>query len=309
MSTPRSAPRSAPLVIIAFLMLFFPAESISASGSERSEIRFIRHLVEQQFWGDALHAIEEFEHEYRHDLSRRPDLQDSLHFMAGWSAYNRMMLPDAIGRFQRIGETHPGYLQAAFYTFYLRTYQAGVQGDREHLLAAAGELASAEFSREVHAELQSFQLAGMHLLLRDFTGYESHSGLFTGSFFAMAEEQQRFRQYALELQQADRKSPFAAALMSAVVPGSGKIYAGRRGSGISSFLQVAVFGGIFAESLTRAGAGHPRTWAAGSALGLFYVSNIWGSAIAVRISQEETYEEIDQRILFDLHIPLRSVFR
>lgn len=304
-----STSRSATLVIIAFLLLFFAAESFSFSGTEHSEFRFIRHLVEQQFWGDALHAIVEFEHDYRHTLARKPVLQDSLHFLAGWSAYNRMMLPAAIERFQYIGKTHPSYLQAVFYTFYLRTYQASVQGDREHLLAATGELASAEFSREVHAELQSFQLAGMHLLLRDFPGFESHSGSFTGSFFSMAEEQQRFRQYALELQQADSKSPLVAALMSALVPGSGKMYAGRRGAGISSFLQVAVFGGIFAESLTRSGAGHPRTWAAGSALGLFYVSNIWGSAIAVRITQEEIYEEINQRILFDLHIPLRSVFR
>ncbi len=304
-----STARLAFLFIAVLSMLLSPAGSFSSSGSEGGEIRFIRHLVEQQFWGDALHAISEFEHDYRHQLSRRPQLQDSLHFMAGWAAYNRMLLPDAIARFQRIGDNHPRYIQASFYTFYLRAYQAGIQGDRGELRVTAGALASSDFRSDIHAELQSFQLAGVYLLLRDFNGFEDHSKMFTGSYFAMAEEQQRFRHYALELQRTDRKSPFVAALMSAVVPGSGKLYAGRRGSGISSFLQVAVFGGIFAESLTRAGPRHPRTWASGSAFGLFYVSNIWGSAIAVRITQEEIHEEIDQRILFDLHIPLRAIFR
>ncbi len=302
-----SPSRTAHLPLFVFLLMFFSSGLLEAS--ERGEIRFIRHLMEQQFWGDALFAIEKFENEHHQHLERETQLRDSLHFWAGWSAYNRMMLPDAIGRFQKISETHPGYLQAAFYTFYLRTYEASVHGDQKELLASKEELKLTGFSREIHSELQSFQLAGMNLLLRDFDGFEYHSGAFTGNFFAMAHEQDHLGDYARELKKADGKSPFAAALMSAAIPGSGKIYAGRHGAGISSFLQVAVFGGIFAESLIRAGPGHPRTWATGSAFGLFYVSNIWGSAIAVRITQEEIYEEVDQRILFDLHIPLRSVFR
>jgi len=45
-----------------------------------------------------------------------------------------------------------------------------------------------------------------------------------------------------------------------------------------------------------------------SAAGAFYVGNIVGSATAARRVNQEFNHEMDQRVLFDMHIPLRNAF-
>ncbi len=302
-----TAARSITILLMLILMPSIP--SATALAQEQDEVRFIRHLMNQSFWDDALFAIIDFESRHAGRIAGNAGLRDTLNFWAGWSAYNREMLPFSISRLEQVTEQHPSHKQAAFYTFYLRTYLASTAGRRDELKTVAGELGAAGFGQDIHSELQSLQLAGMQLLLRDFHGFYRHAESFSGTYFAMASQQEQLLLYARELERADRKSPFAAAVMSAVIPGSGKYYAGRRGSAVSSFLQVSVFGAIFAESLHHAGTRHARTWVSGSVFSLFYLANIRGSAVAVRISKEEIYEEMDQRILFDLHIPLRAVFR
>ena len=273
------------------------------------ELQFIQHLMDRQFWDDALFAIRSYESGQSDLHSRSAGLQDSLNFWAGWAAYHRQQLPRAINRLGLVSADHPYHAQAGFYRTYLMTYLAVDYHDASLLQEAGVSLEAASYDEDIHRELRDFQLAGMALIQRDFNSYSEYSRAFSGRYFAMAQQQQNLNGYMDRLLAADRKSPFAAAAMSAVIPGSGKIYAGRRGSGISSFLQVAVFGGIFAESYLRSGPKHARTIVSGSAFGLFYIANIWGSAVAVRITKEEIYEEINQHILFDLHIPLRSVFR
>ena len=41
---------------------------------------------------------------------------------------------------------------------------------------------------------------------------------------------------------------------------------------------------------------------------IFYAGNIWGSAVSVKRIQAEKKYEMDQRILFDMHIPLRNAY-
>lgn len=277
--------------------------------ASQRELQFIQHLMDRQFWDDALFAIRSYESGQSGLHARSSGIQDSLNFWAGWAAYHRQQLPQAINRLGMVSAAHPSHVQAGFYRSWIRAYLAVDYHDASLLQEAGISLESVGYDEDIHRELRDFQLAGMALIQRDFNSYSEYARTFSGRYFAMAQQQQNLNDYMERLLAADRKSPFAAAAMSAVIPGSGKIYAGRRGSGISSFLQVAVFGGIFAESYLRSGPKHARTIVSGSAFGLFYIANIWGSAVAVKITKEEIYEEVNQHILFDLHIPLRSVFR
>lgn len=77
------------------------------------------------------------------------------------------------------------------------------------------------------------------------------------------------------------KSPLAAAIMSAIIPGSGKIYTEHYGDGIMAFLSSTVLGYI---AYTDFKAGHnTRGWIFTAAAAGFYAGNIYGSAASAQI--------------------------
>ena len=102
------------------------------------------------------------------------------------------------------------------------------------------------------------------------------------------------------------KSPLLAGVMSAVLPGSGKIYAGDLRSGVSTLLVVGALGGMAAESWIKLGGRDWRTIALSSVFGLFYIGNIYGGALSVSVIRN-TYQDAEKAtLLFDLRIPLHQ---
>lgn len=285
------------------------AATAGSIGDPQDEIEFISHLISQEFWGDAIYTVEQFEDEHADWLNRNPQVSDSLNFWAGWSGYNRRELTYASDRLGSVSKQSPLFEQSRFFRGYMLAHLSVEEQSSELLNSAVASVSSLNPDRELLQELKSFELAGFALLDRDYPAFDEHASDFTKNYHAMAGQQQNFREYAEELRGISGKSPWVAGVMSAAIPGSGKMYAGRRGDGISTFLQVAVFGGVFAESVLNAGWNHPRTWISGAGLGIFYSANIRGSIASVRITQQEVYEQVDQQILLDLHIPLRTIFR
>ena len=103
-----------------------------------------------------------------------------------------------------------------------------------------------------------------------------------------------------------RRSPLLAGAMSAIIPGSGKIYAGDLGSGVSSLLTVGALGLMAWESQSKLGWSDWRTITLTSILGLFYIADIYGSALSVSVIRQ-TYEDARKTtLLFDLRIPLHQ---
>jgi hypothetical protein len=165
-----------------------------------------------------------------------------------------------------------------------------------------------KFDNTRFEELRSFELAGIALLERDFKTFENLQQNFTYSYFPLVKQEKNFVEYGINLQSYSSKSKGLAALYSAILPGSGKVYAGRLGDGISSFLLVSSLGLITAENLNKSGIKSVKTILFGSMFTVFYVGNIWGSYFSVQIQNEEFNNEMDNKILFDLHIPLRTIF-
>jgi tetratricopeptide (TPR) repeat protein len=85
---------------------------------------------------------------------------------------------------------------------------------------------------------------------------------------------------AREAVTADKKSPVAAAVLSAMVPGLGKIYADRPEDGLFSFISTGIFAGLAAWSFYEDGAGSVRGWIYTTVGSVFYAGNIYGSVMA-----------------------------
>jgi TM2 domain-containing membrane protein YozV len=128
------------------------------------------------------------------------------------------------------------------------------------------------------------------------------------SLAALSTQWSNMNQIITELENHKAKKPWLAGLMSAVVPGSGKFYAGKKGEGVASFIGTVSFGLVAWENYRKLGIKHPKTIIFGSIFAATYVSNIYGSVVSVRIYETEYNHAIHNQILFQLHIPLRNYF-
>lgn len=100
------------------------------------------------------------------------------------------------------------------------------------------------------------------------------------------------------------KTPFMAGLLSSVLPGTGKMYVGKYGQGLSSFLTCLLFFGLTAESYLRLEKFHPQTIIFASLFLTFYFSNIYGSVLSVKIYNIEKKLERKNNIMVSLSVPI-----
>lgn len=105
--------------------------------------------------------------------------------------------------------------------------------------------------------------------------------------------QQNIEIHYSKLQNLPTKSPLIAGLSSAILPGSGRVYSGRWGDGISSFLFVI---GSFALAYHYYEANN--RWAGigfGGLSILFYLGDIYGSIESAKLYNEKAfYDELDK---------------
>ncbi|MEE9270415.1 MAG: membrane protein insertion efficiency factor YidD [Candidatus Krumholzibacteria bacterium] len=91
------------------------------------------------------------------------------------------------------------------------------------------------------------------------------------------------------------KSPTKAALLSVVIPGSGKIGVGRTKDGIFSFTIVAATVLLAVEGFADGGSGSAQGWIFGALAAGFYAGNIYGSAVAARNQNRAAEEDVYNR--------------
>lgn len=261
----------------------------------RKEIDFILYMMGRGDLQESLFLIRSI---------REPGIewQDSLHFLTGWVHYLRKDLQASAGYLLRVSPESPVYHKSAFFGAYNLAHTGNTSG-----AAAVLSSVEAEFGTMPYA-MRHLQMSGVALLDRNFELFAQHSGGFSGHYHVMAAEERRMLQHYERLRNIPGKSPFVGGMLSAAIPGLGKIYAGKTGEGIVGFLYVAALGLTSYDFYRGSGAGHPLFILSATVTGIFYFGNIMGSAAAVRRSNNELKHEMDQRILFDMHIPLRNAF-
>jgi TM2 domain-containing membrane protein YozV len=90
------------------------------------------------------------------------------------------------------------------------------------------------------------------------------------------------------------KNSIIAGIMSAIIPGSGKIYAGETSDGIVAFLTTAVFSFIAYDNFR---ANHnTRAWVWTSVAALFYAGNVYGSIASAQIYNARITFEFNERL-------------
>jgi hypothetical protein len=289
--------RPLPNFIAGIFCLFFCLNNIAAQTRNISdELKFVQYLNDKQLYKEAVYVLKQ------QDTTKLSyDQKDSLFYQLGWMLYNEKQLEESGSYLLRVSAQSSYYMKARNFAAYNLSYL-------NRLDDAATIYKSINTGDSVLRELEQFELSGIALLKRDYKQYGEIEQQFTYRSYAFAAQEKKFHDYYRKLSEYKRKSPFLAGAYSAIIPGLGKIYAGKKKQGIGAFLPVASFGLLAYEAYRKDGIKSARFITFGSLFTVFYVANIWGSVVSVKVTRNEFYQKYDNKILFDLHIPLRSIF-
>lgn len=277
-------------------LVVFILSILAGSAQNKNELPFIEHLVDKQYYSEAIHLIDN-----NHiNCSDEPQL-DSLNFYKGWALYSLKNLDQSTISFLKVGKGSPFYLKSRFFAGYNQTFLKNYDEARKIF-------SQINANDEINLSLVNFELCGISMLKGNWSKADEQLQQLNSNIAPINQQVKALGQINNQQLKHRSKSPFLAGLMSGIVPGSGKIYAGKTGQGIASMIATTGFGLITWENYRKLGIGHFKTIFFGGIFVANYVSNIYGSVISVQIKENEYQDAIHNQILFQLHIPLRNFF-
>jgi hypothetical protein len=263
-----------------------------------NDFNFIIHLSKNKLFGEAeRERTRLFKTEGMDQLYR-----DSINFYLGQSYYTENRKREAKSKFMQISD------QPFFY--YKARYAAGIiDAEDNRIDSAIANLHAIEQSTSSDLnELRTFELSGLYLLNKNYRAFDSLAQISSFTNPLLSEEFQNLKKcYAVE-KKIRRKSAFLAGTLSAIIPGLGKVYVGNNGQALASFLTVGLMGAIATENYLKWGIEHPQTIFFTGMFGLFYIGNIWGSAVSVQLVKIEKQLENKHNILVGLKLPVSKFF-
>lgn len=283
------------LIRLLFFGIFLAGTYLSLS-AQKDDLAFVDFLVQKGSYREAIFVLNKMPHE-----SFSQTRLDSLNYFKGWAYYSVKELDSSSVCLGLVSQGAVMYSKSSLFSAYNRMHLGQLGKAKEQL---------SFYNPSSHQDslMKMYLTCGMELLSRNYKGYHQHRQQLDCGFYGYVDELTKIDAIASRLQVHRPKSVFCAGLMSALVPGSGKIYLGRTGQGISSMLLVTGLGLVTAENIRKRGMESFASIFFGTVFTTFYVGNILGTVKLGAIVNQEFNAENDAKILFNLHIPLRNLY-
>ena len=278
------------LPTLIFLIIFHLGQA-----QNRNELRFIEHLNNKGSFKEVIHLIQS------DSCSYNQNQRDSLFFYRGWAHYSIKNLNQSTESFLNVGKESPFYLKSRFFAGYNQLFLEKYDQSRNIF-------EQINIQDEGQKSLLNFELSGINMLKGEWVQARDQLKKIKPDIAILSKQLLVLEDICKDQDSRKSKSRFLAGLMSGIVPGSGKIYAGKTGEGIASMIATAGFGLITWENWHKLGLNNFKTIFFGSIFAATYISNIYGSVISVKIIENNYQNAIHNQILFQLHIPLRNFF-
>ncbi len=153
-------------------------------------------------------------------------------------------------------------------------------------------------SNDTSSALLHFSFKSYYALKRDIDAFEKY---YSPLNIIVLEEDRKIKSTMDEWKNHKNKSPVIAGLLSAIIPGSGKVYAKKPWQGLSSFLLVTAFGLSAWEGYKKNSFNSPQFYLFGSLCATFYIGNIWGSVSEVKLQKKHFNQRINDEIYKNLN--------
>jgi hypothetical protein len=279
--------------VLIVILLSFTSVSFSQE-SCKCDLKFIDHLINTGSFEEALFLLDST------DCSSL-QMNDSSNYMRGWSLYSLKRLTASSESLIRVTPFSEYYLKSHFFAAYNYSFSGNYD---EALIVLSG----IDVKTGKLLTLKNFEAAGFYLLQGDTAMYNNFFNQSDRSFYEISESYDNMQKIAMDLKKHKNKSPVIAGILSGIIPGSGKYYAGKKGEGIASFIATTGLGLIAWENYRKNGLNNFKTIAFGTAFAFSYAANIYGAVVSVNILETEYRDNVKNSILFNLHIPLRNTF-
>lgn len=268
---------------------------LTYSQSLSEELPFFNYLLNGRNYDDALLLLTTLNTSGSNEL-------DSLNYYKGKTYYLNQELEISSAYFDKITNTALSFRnEGLFFNAFNKAHFFKYDQSIKHLNSISTQ-------DSLIFGLRNLEIAAISLLKRDYDSFNNYSTSFTSKYYQYSEQEISLMEIKKDLLNHKKRSPLTAGIMSAIIPGAGRIYGGKTGIGIGTFLTSAVFGLQAWEAYRKDGVESARFIIFGSLFSIFYVGNIWGSVFTVKLSNEEFNNAVNHQILVDMHIPLRSIY-
>lgn len=265
--------------------------------AQSDEFAFVRYLISKKNYDEAVYVLNALD-----QRSAGQAKADTVHYLLGNIYYNQQDLGRSIAHFDSVTGAVPRLKsESVFFSSFNRAYLRSFGQARAALVHYAPPDSAL-------AQLKNFQLAGIALLERNVPAFDSLNALVSKRTYLLQQQQENLGQHRQRIVTQPSKSPVLAAMLSAIVPGAGKFYAGQKGQGIYTLLITGMVGLQAWEGYEKAGPKSFRFIAYSTLFASLYIGTVWGSAFTVKFRKDQLNETIDNQILFDMHIPIRTFF-
>lgn len=285
------------LLFCFFIFSFFCEIKAQENVYVKKDFDFVSYLIGNNMKEEALTLVNRKSNNYLNDILTR----DSVNFLKGWTFYSVKRLNDAVVYFDSVTNKSNLYSQAIFFSALSSSHLKDYDKAQKTLNSFSDSVGK-------YKEFYSYEKAGLSLLMRNYKQYDYYKNNFTFSSYNFVNGEKELDTIYKNLISYKKKSYFMAGFLSSILPGLGKIYVGKVGEGLSSFLCVGSLGAITTENWIKNGFWNWKTILFGTIGTIFYIGNIYGSIISVKIAYEDFNNKQDIAILYNIHFPLRSYF-
>ena len=285
--------------LLFFMMISFVCRAQQDSFTIDKHIDFLIYLYQNGQQDDFDFASEK--------LLARPnfndDQRDSLNYIIGIVNFQKKKYYRSLSYLKNVSERSGFFYKSIFYL-------SVCHSENLHFDSAFAAISPLETGDAKNLfQLKMYELAAFSLMKRDYKAYDSLAAKFNSTDTLLSKEQQILISNQQQLKTLKRKSPLVAGTLSAIIPGLGLAYSGNNGQALAAFIRVAAMGALTLEDYIKLGPKNPQFIIFGSLFSFFYIGNIWGSALTVKIRYDEKIKEIDHNIMVGLRIPVDYFFR
>lgn len=287
------------IIIHLFFFTSLSAQEIDYNQLKDFDYSFTKYLIDNKYFEEAKHILNKAQ---KSNEPFNPYFSDTLNYLSGIISYRQKELLNSSGSLFKISATSPNYTFSRF----LGAYELAHLG---YYSKSISVLQNLKLSDSSEIGLQQLQLRSIKLLTDDLCEFEVLATEKIRTNYKLAEYEKKLSDLYENRKSFNPKSPVVAGLMSAAIPGSGKMYAGKIGEGVTMLLGLGILGAITYENYVKAGINNYKTITFGSLFTVFYISNIYGSVFSVKVYRDEYYKSLHNAILFNMHIPIREFYR
>ncbi len=291
------------LLLPAVLKAQEPSFAVNTELNASSAISFAQHLITIKNYNECATYIDQL---LMNDAMHFSSAQkDSLYFYQGFSFFRNIDMDSALLFWQKVPlrANEPISINTHFHSAAIYYKKQNWEAYHKELLQL-----KAEGLQGNDLELWKLYAACEAVMEQNPKKFDSLFVTINLDQFVLKQECTDIKIAANRLLHPKKRNGATAALLSTVIPGSGKLYAGYSGAALGAFITNAIIGGVAAENYFKSGLKSPNFIAAAGLFAIFYSGNIIGSLYSVKNKANENKKYYRSIMVFNMYGALERVY-